>query len=273
MRYNTDESGVPPMLETYERIKKMRKALGLSQQELAKRTGYGDRSSISKIEKGEVDISSSRVIAFAEALNTTPAYLMGWTDDPYDWGTDPDHRTETVPTAIWTELMQHHDDPSEAWKAWKAMEEDAMREAVRAPIVPPGFEPVPKMQKVPLIGNIACGQPITAEENLEGYVDAPALKQIDFALTCHGDSMIDAGIHNGDVVYIRKQPEVENGQIAAVRIGSEATLKRVYYYPEEGKIILQAANAAYPPMSYSGEELNEISIEGLLIGFTHWMKK
>ena len=139
--------------------------------------------------------------------------------------------------------------------------------------IPSGFEPVPQMQKVPLIGNIACGQPITAEENLEGYVDAPAMKQIDFALTCHGDSMIDAGIYDGDIVYIRKQPEVENGQIAAVRIGSEATLKRVYYYPEEGKIILQAANAAYPPMSYSGEELNDISIEGLLIGFTHWMEK
>lgn len=139
--------------------------------------------------------------------------------------------------------------------------------------IPTGFEPIPQMQKVPLIGDIACGQPITAEENLEGYVDAPAMKQIDFALTCHGDSMIDAGIYDGDIVYIRKQPEVENGQIAAVRIGSEATLKRVYYYPEEGKIILQAANAAYPPMSYSGEELNDISIEGLLIGFTHWMKK
>lgn len=139
--------------------------------------------------------------------------------------------------------------------------------------IPTGFEPTPKMQKVPLIGDIACGEPITAEENLEGYVDAPAMKQIDFALTCHGDSMIDAGIHDGDIVYIRKQPEVENGQIAAVRIGNEATLKRVYYYPEEGKIILQAANAAYPPMSYSGEELNDISIEGLLIGFTHWTEK
>lgn len=144
---------------------------------------------------------------------------------------------------------------------------------VHPSIVPPGFEPIPQMQKIPLVGHIACGQPITAEENLEGYVEAPAEKQIDFALTCHGDSMIDAGIHDGDTVYIRKQKEVENGQIAAVRIGGEATLKRVYYYPDEGKIILQAANAAYAPLSYSGEELNEISIEGLLIGFTHWMEK
>lgn len=138
--------------------------------------------------------------------------------------------------------------------------------------IPPGFEPIPKMQKVPLVGHIACGQPITAEENLEGYVDAPAEKQIDFALTCHGDSMIDAGIHDGDTVYIRKQEEVENGQIAAIRIDDEATLKRVYYYPEEEKIILQAANAAYPPLSFSKEELEDISIEGLLIGFTHWME-
>lgn len=137
--------------------------------------------------------------------------------------------------------------------------------------VPPGFEPIPKMQRVPLVGQIACGQPITAEENLEGYIEAPAEKQIDFALTCRGDSMIDAGIHDGDIAYIRKQPQVENGQIAAVRIGTEATLKRVYYYPAEKKIILQPANSAYPPLSYTGEELNEIVIEGLLVGYTHWM--
>lgn len=137
--------------------------------------------------------------------------------------------------------------------------------------VPPGFEPIPKMQRVPLVGRIACGQPITAEENLEGYIEAPAEKQIDFALTCRGDSMIDAGIHDGDIAYIRKQPQVENGQIAAVRIGTEATLKRVYYYPAEKKIILQPANSAYPPLSYTGEELNEIVIEGLLVGYTHWM--
>lgn len=136
--------------------------------------------------------------------------------------------------------------------------------------VPLGFER-PLMQQVPLIGRIACGQPITAEENLEGYVQAPADRAIDFALVCHGDSMIDAGIHDGDTAYFRKQPQVENGQIAAVRIGGEATLKRVYYYPEEGKLILQPANAAFPPQSYSGEELNQIAIEGLLLGFVHWM--
>ena len=94
--------------------------------------------------------------------------------------------------------------------------------------IPPGFIPLPKSYKVPLVGRIACGTPITAEENLEGYIDVPVDRQVDFALLCEGDSMVDAGIKNGDAVYIRKQPTVENGQIAAVRINGEATLKRVY---------------------------------------------
>lgn len=213
------------MSDIYQRIKIRREELGLSQEALAKRMGYKSKSSINKIEMGINDIPQSKVLAFARALNTTTAYLMG----------DDDSR----------EISS----------------------------IPPGFEPIPKMQKVPLVGHIACGQPITAEENLEGYVDAPAEKQIDFALTCHGDSMIDAGIHDGDTVYIRKQEEVENGQIAAIRIDDEATLKRVYYYPEDIKIVLQPANVAYAPQVYVGEELDGISIEGLLIGFTHWMEK
>lgn len=213
------------MSDIYQRIKMRREELGLSQEALAKRMGYKSKSSINKIEMGINDIPQSKVLAFARALNTTTAYLMG----------DDDSR-EVNP-------------------------------------IPPGFIPVPPMQRVPLVGKIACGEPITAEENLEGYVEAPAEKQIDFALVCHGDSMVDIGIHDGDLAYIRKQPEVENGQIAAVRIDGEATLKRVYYYHAEGKVILQAANAAYAPFSYSGEELNEISIEGLLVGFTHWMEK
>lgn len=80
--------------------------------------------------------------------------------------------------------------------------------------------------------------------------------------------MIDAGISDGDVVYIRKQPDVENGQIAAVRIGNEATLKRVYKYPD--KLILQPANTAYPPLSYTGAELEDVQIEGKAVGWLHW---
>ena len=135
--------------------------------------------------------------------------------------------------------------------------------------IPPGFQPLPRTHKVPIVGRIACGQPITAEENIEDYADVPEGKRVDFCLMCEGDSMIDAGIDDGDVVYIRKQPDVENGQIAAVRIGDEATLKRIYKYPD--RIVLQPENRSYPPFTYVGEEMNQVSIEGKAIGWTHWV--
>lgn len=135
--------------------------------------------------------------------------------------------------------------------------------------IPPGFEPMPKMKKVPLIGTIACGEPITAEQNIEKMVDVPEYIRCDFSLTCHGDSMVDAGIHDKDVVYIRIQPEVENGEIAAVRIDGEATLKRVYYNP--GTLTLMPANPAYAPMVYTSSQLEEVHIEGKAVGWTHWV--
>ena len=135
--------------------------------------------------------------------------------------------------------------------------------------IPPGFEPMPKMKKIPLIGSIACGEPITAEQNIEKMVDVPENIRCDFSLTCHGDSMVDAGIHDKDVVYIRIQPEVENGEIAAVRIDGEATLKRVYYNP--GTLTLMPANPAYAPMIYTGSQLEEVHIEGKAVGWTHWV--
>lgn len=134
--------------------------------------------------------------------------------------------------------------------------------------VPPGFEPLPRMVKKPLIGDIACGEPITAEQNVADYVDVPETVHCDFCLRCHGDSMVDAGIRDNDVVYIRCQPEVEDGEIAAVRIGGEATLKRVYY--DGQSLTLMPANSSYRPKTYSGPELENIRIEGKAVGFTHW---
>jgi len=135
--------------------------------------------------------------------------------------------------------------------------------------IPPGFIPLPKMKKVPLIGAIACGDPITALQNREGEADAPEDMRCDFALKCHGDSMTGAGIYDGDTVFIRIQPEVENGEIAAVRIGEEATLKRVYYSGDT--LTLMPANAAYAPMVYTGETLNDVQIEGKAVGWLHWV--
>ena len=137
-------------------------------------------------------------------------------------------------------------------------------------LIPPGFEPMPKMVKRPLVGNIACGEPIIAEENIEDYIDVPENVHCDFCLRCQGDSMIEAGIHNNDIVYIHIQPQVENGQIAAVRIGGEATLKRVFWDEKQQILQLNPANSSMAPLVYSGQALDDIQIEGLAVGYTHW---
>lgn len=135
--------------------------------------------------------------------------------------------------------------------------------------VPDGFEPLPAMVRRPVVGDIACGEPILAEENVQGYADVPEDLRCDFILRCHGDSMIDAGIQDGDMVYIRAQPEVENGEIAAVRIGSDATLKRFYLH--EDFIELRPANAAYEAIIRRKDDMNDVQIEGKAVGWTHWI--
>lgn len=132
--------------------------------------------------------------------------------------------------------------------------------------MPSNIIPMPVMRKVPLVGSIACGTPILAEENLDGDVEAPDHVRADFALRCKGDSMINARIFDGDIVYIRQQESVEHGEIAAVLIGDEATLKRVYIYDD--CISLEAENPQYKPMVYRGEEMNNIRILGKAVAFT-----
>lgn len=129
--------------------------------------------------------------------------------------------------------------------------------------IPPGFSPMPEMVQVPLIGTIACGTPITAEQNIEQMVCVPSRWHATFTLTCKGQSM-EPRIHNGDLVAIRSQAEVENGEIAAVRIGEEATLKRVYLHPSF--IELRPENPAFESIILSREEMNSVTIEGKAIG-------
>ena len=132
--------------------------------------------------------------------------------------------------------------------------------------MPSNIIPMPAMRKVPLVGSIACGTPILAEENLDGDVEAPDHVRADFALRCKGDSMINARIFDGDIVYIRQQESVEHGEIAAVLIGDEATLKRVYMYDD--CISLEAENPRYKPMVYRGQEMNNVRILGKAVAFT-----
>lgn len=193
-----------------ERIKLLRDSHGLSQEELANKVGYRDRSSIAKVEAGKVDLAQSKIQAFADAFNVTPAYLMG-------------------------------------------LEED----------VPVNALPMPDMARVPRVGRIACGEPITAEENIEAYDETPQNWHADFTLLCVGDSM-SPKIEDGDLVAIRKQSEVINGQIAAVRIGDEATLKQVFLHDDY--IELRPINPAYASFIRRRDEMNEIRIEGKAVG-------
>lgn len=133
-------------------------------------------------------------------------------------------------------------------------------------ILPAGFSPMPEMRKVPLLGTIACGEPILAAENIEGEVDIPKEIHADFALRCKGDSMINARIFDGDIVYIRQQATVDNGEIAAVLIDNEATLKRVTLY--EDHVVLSPENPMYKPFVFWYEEMNTVRIIGKAVAFT-----
>ena len=200
-----------------EKIREARLKKGYTQTELAELLGYKSRSSINKIEVEGRDIPRSSVIKFAKALDVTPAYLMGWEDEP-----KPEQS-----------LYDRFDN----------------------------LHPV-KLKRFPLLGEIACGEPIYAEEDHESYVSADADIRADFCLKAKGDSMINADIHDGDVVFIRKQDMVENGEIAAVIIEEEATLKRVYYDRESNRLQLIAENPKYAPLVYMGKELDYIRILG-----------
>ena len=199
-----------------QNIRTFRERLGLSQEELAKRLGYKDRSTIAKIESNVNDITQSKIIAIAEALQTTPAALMGWSSPSLDF--------------------------------------------------PDNIHPIPEMRQIPLIGTIACGAPTLAEEHIEEYINIPKQIAADFALTCKGDSMINARIFDGDIVYIRQQETVDNGEIAAVLIDGEATLKRIRIFDDH--ISLEPENPQYRPLVYWGEEMNNIRILGKAVAFT-----
>ena len=196
-----------------DRIREKRESLGMSQEELAKKLGYKSRSSINKIETDERNLTQSKIKSIADALLTTPSYIMGW------------------------------DEPKEE--------------------IPSNFKPMPEMRQIPRVGRIACGEPITAEENIEGYDETPAGWHADFSLLCVGDSM-SPKIEDGDVVAIRCQPQVNNGEIAAVRIGDEATLKMVFLHQDY--IELRPVNPTYPSIIRRLEEMEEIRIEGKAVG-------
>lgn len=197
-----------------QKIKDLRLANDLTLEQVADIVGVG-KSTVRKWETGMIaNMRRDKIAALAQALHTTPEYLMGWST------------TMEVSNLFKIET-----------------------------------------KKFRLLGNIACGEPIFANEEKELYVVAGANIKADFCLMAKGDSMIGARIYDGDIVFIRQQDIVEDGEIAAVLIEDEATLKRVYYDREAGVLSLFAENPKYKTMRFSGEELNHIRILGKAVAF------
>ena len=126
-----------------------------------------------------------------------------------------------------------------------------------------------RMKRFRMLGDVACGKPIMCNEDYETYIDASSDIHADFCLRASGDSMINARIFDGDVVFVREQSMVENGEIAAVIVNDdEITLKRFYYYPDIKKIVLMPENPLFSPMSYEDEQLAHIRVLGKAVAFT-----
>lgn len=206
------------MLELYKNIKRRRQQLKMTQTDLALKMGYADKSMIAKIEKGNVDLPQSKILAFANALKTTPGELMGW-----------DYETEATETV------------DNIYKLDKI--------------------------KLPMLGKVACGEPIFADEDRESYIMIGTDIGADFCLQCQGDSMINARIHDGDIVFVKKTDIVENGAIAVVIIDDEATLKRFFYYREQNLVILKPENPKYQDIILTGEQLNQVRVIGRAVAF------
>lgn len=196
----------------------------ISPSELSKRSGASE-GLISGYRKGKYKAKQDRLDTFAQILDVSIPWLMG-----YDVS------------------MGYYDGG-----------------LANKPIQPnlKGYSPMPETERKPRVGCIACGDPITAEENIETYDEVLSSWHADFTLMCVGDSMAPK-IEDGDVVAIRMQPTVENGEIAAVRIGDEATLKKVYIHQDY--IELRPINPAFESIIRRKEEMEDIRIEGKAVG-------
>ena len=214
------------------RLKELRKKHNLTQSEFAKQFNISN-GAIGNWESGKREPDSETMSRMADYFNVSVDYLLGRTDDPSSAGALAAHNA----------FFAHGNIPKY-----------------------PNIREI-HLKKFPLLGEIACGKPVFANEDKESYIMAGMDIAADFCLVAKGDSMINARINNGDIVFIRKMPIVDNGEIAAVVIDDEATLKRVYYYPESNKLVLNAENPKYEPIVYMDEELNHVCILGKAVYF------
>lgn len=225
-----------------ERLKQLMRERGLRQVDILRLTrpiceecGVRlEKSDLSQYVSGKVQPSREKLQVLSRALGVSEAWLIGY-DYPQTAEASP-----TVPQA----------EPETKTRG----------------IAIPGVMPV-GVKRVPMLGDIACGEPLFASEERDDWRTVGADLDADFCLTARGDSMVGARILDGDLVFIKAMDMVENGEIAAVLIGEEATLKRVYYYPDQNKLILTPENPRYERLIYLNEELDSIRILGRAVAF------
>lgn len=126
--------------------------------------------------------------------------------------------------------------------------------------LPENLIKISRVTMIPVLGEIACGDPIWVSENYDGYFALDNSLNADFILVAKGESMIDAGINDGDKCFIRKQEYIDSGKIGVVLLDDSATLKRIY--KSEKGYILQPENRDYSPLAIEGD----IKILGELVG-------
>ena len=213
-------------MQTNQFLKDRRLELDLTQAEIARFVGVSE-ATVSRWESGDIaSMRQNRIAALAEILRVDINWIVSRGAQPV------------------SELLRH---------------------SAQNAALPENLLPLPRTRHLPLLGSIACGTPILAQENIEEYLHIPENIAADFCLRCKGDSMINARIFDGDIVLIREQPDVDNGEIAAVLIDDEATLKRVYKYPN--RIELRAENPLFAPLNYEDSELSAIRILGKAVAF------
>lgn len=235
-------------------LRQLRKEFGLTQKSLSRHLGIAE-STIGMYEREQREPDFETLEAIADYFNVDMDYLTGRSNIRKSGNF---HALPNLGYATSSYLVD-------------CLLQNPPDKDVIAPLLQyyniPNVIPLPKMKKIPLLGTISCGEPILADENIEGFLAMPENVGADFCLRCKGDSMINARIFDGDIVYIRQQPQVEDGEIAAVMVGDEeATLKRVRLFPDH--IVLEPENPQYRAKSFWDADMDNVRILGKAVAFT-----
>jgi SOS-response transcriptional repressor LexA len=208
------------------------------------------------------DIPTPTLERLAEKLQTSPAYLLGWSDDPIDYSADD--LSDVSP-----EIIEYFGGDARRIREFLRIRDDEARAESFSVRIPSNISSVSDLhhQRVPMLGSVAAGQPIYDEE-VGVYVDSPV--DCDAALTVRGDSMEPTYL-DGDVVYIKCMTDVPEGAVAVVFLDDEATLKHIYKRPTG--LTLWSDNTTYPPMNIEFEDYANVRVFGVPVGYTRMYKK